>query len=120
MIVEFHHQHNHPINTPDVLRKRDVSDATRTNLIQLFDSGYSPSEALSVLKYGLLNDCPEEEVETKLADRSILPDIYYIHRYRSYTVTTTATSTVSTTVTATSTVSTTTTATSTASAKTNY
>ena len=78
MIVEFHNTHNHATLTPAALCKRDVSEDTKRQLLELFAAGYGAAEALAVLRYTILENCSTVDRSMLLCDRSILPDIIYV------------------------------------------
>jgi len=77
LLVEFHHKHNHEVDTPSVLCHRDVSDATRAKLLHLFSVGYNAKEALQLLKeevYAAAN------VDATLNDRAVLPGKEFVQQ----------------------------------------
>ncbi|XP_026126430.1 uncharacterized protein si:dkey-75a21.2 isoform X7 [Carassius auratus] len=77
--VNLRNEHNHRLNTAEVMRWRDVSNDTIEKLQQLYKSGHSPSSALKTIKYNL----QEEEGDNytyAIADRSICPDLPFCYR----------------------------------------
>ena len=80
MIVEFHKHHNHALDAPATLAKRDVSGATRASLLELFGAGYGAAEALAVLRHTTLEGCSPAELGHDISDRSVVPDLAYVDR----------------------------------------
>ena len=80
--IHIQWNHNHAIQSADVLRHRLLSAETKAKLIALFNNGHSPSTALHMIKLDL--ECEDNGIE-KLADRSLCPDlqacfyIFYSH-----------------------------------------
>lgn len=77
--ITFSGRHNHPLNSADTLRRRDVSPQVRDKFLQLFAAGHSPSSALETHKCDLQMD-DEDKYITQAADRSICPDIQWCFR----------------------------------------
>jgi len=72
-------KHNHPLNSADVLRRRDVSTQVTEKFLQLFSAGYSPSTALETHKCDLqLED--QENYAVCAADRHLCPDLQWCFR----------------------------------------
>ncbi|XP_041479165.1 uncharacterized protein LOC121426833 isoform X1 [Lytechinus variegatus] len=78
-IVTLRFEHNHPLSCADVLKRKDVSEATVTKLKTLFQNGHSPSSALDMIKYDLQEEHGDQYVYVS-ADRSILPDPQFCYR----------------------------------------
>ncbi|XP_070839700.1 uncharacterized protein [Chaetodon trifascialis] len=77
--VNLRNEHNHHVSCAAAMRRRDVSRETVEKLKKLFESGHSPSSALSILKY----DLQEEERDNYVyaaADRSVCPDLHFCYR----------------------------------------
>ena len=51
--ITFTGMHNHPLNSADALRRRDVSLHVQEKFLQLFAAGHSPSGALETHKCDL-------------------------------------------------------------------
>lgn len=80
MEIEIHNWHNHPVDVPCSLSKRDVSVQTTEKLKDLFKSGYSAAEALSLLKFDAQLSMSDSDYTKACADRSIIPDLNYVDR----------------------------------------
>lgn len=77
--VNLRNEHNHHVSCTAATTRRDVSRETVEKLKKLFESGHSPSSALSMLKY----DLQEEEQDNYVyaaADRSVCPDLQFCYR----------------------------------------
>lgn len=73
--------HNHGVSS-HIMKFKDVDDATKRRLCELFAARFSPAEALAKLKKELNADCASDsEFCQRSADRSELPDYQYICRY---------------------------------------
>jgi hypothetical protein len=78
--VKIRWQHNHPINAAAALKHRAVSDETKSKLVQLFHLGHSAVEAHENLRQELLLE-DDQNFVVKSADRAVLPDKSFCHRY---------------------------------------
>ncbi|XP_076042606.1 uncharacterized protein LOC143026316 isoform X2 [Oratosquilla oratoria] len=73
--------HNHPLETADVLKRRDVAPEVRAKFIKLYQSGHTPTSAIKVHKYDL-----EEGIGLhgyhgiKIEDRRVCPDTQWCFR----------------------------------------
>ncbi|KAK0147521.1 hypothetical protein N1851_012993 [Merluccius polli] len=72
LYITLKHTHHHLLMCAEAMRYRDVAPETSNKLQTLFESGHSPSSALTTLKYDL-----QEEMA---ADRSICPDLSFCFR----------------------------------------
>ena len=63
----------------EAMRYRDVAPETSNKLQTLFESGHSPSSALTTLKYDLQEEMGDSYVFAA-ADRSICPDLSFCFR----------------------------------------
>ncbi|XP_071854151.1 uncharacterized protein [Apostichopus japonicus] len=79
-VVNLKWNHNHEITSADTFRKRDVSDATREKLLELFSAGHSPSSAIDTLKYDLQMENNDEDYLRLSADKATCPDLQYCFR----------------------------------------
>ncbi|PIK60343.1 hypothetical protein BSL78_02712 [Apostichopus japonicus] len=79
-VVTLKWNHNHEITSADTFRKRDVSDATREKLLELFSAGHSPSSAIDTLKYDLQMENNDEDYLRLSADKATCPDLQYCFR----------------------------------------
>ncbi|XP_067250273.1 uncharacterized protein si:dkey-75a21.2 isoform X1 [Chanodichthys erythropterus] len=77
--VNLRNEHNHRLNTAEVMRWRDVSNDTIEKLQQLYKSGHSPSSALKTIKYNLQEEEGDNYIYA-IADRSICPDLQFCYR----------------------------------------
>jgi len=77
--VNLRNEHNHRLNTAEVMRWRDVSNDTIEKLHQLYRTGHSPSSALKSIKYNLQEEEGDNYIYA-IADRSICPDIQFCYR----------------------------------------
>ena len=72
--------HNHPLFAADVLRHQRVLLEVDSKLESLFHDGHSPSTALEYIKMEIEDNlADEDQLEVKLADRSICPDYRHCH-----------------------------------------
>ncbi|XP_076155836.1 uncharacterized protein LOC143139123 isoform X2 [Alosa pseudoharengus] len=72
-------RHNHLLMCAEAMGYRDVAPDTVQKLQNLFQSGHSPSSALSTLKYDLQEEMGDSYVFAS-ADRSICPDLNFCFR----------------------------------------
>uniref|UniRef100_A0A1A7WUQ1 Si:dkey-75a21.2 n=5 Tax=Iconisemion striatum TaxID=60296 RepID=A0A1A7WUQ1_9TELE len=79
MHVTIKHNHNHPLDSAEILQQRSVSRETVEKLEKLFQSGHSPCSALNTLKYDLQEELGDYYVDAS-ADRSICPDFSFCYR----------------------------------------
>uniref|UniRef100_A0A1A8L8P5 Si:dkey-75a21.2 n=1 Tax=Nothobranchius pienaari TaxID=704102 RepID=A0A1A8L8P5_9TELE len=77
--VTIKHNHNHPLDSAEILKQRSVSKETVEKLEKLFQSGHSPCSALNTLKYDLQEELGDSYVDAS-ADRSICPDFSFCYR----------------------------------------
>ncbi|XP_056102717.1 uncharacterized protein si:dkey-75a21.2 [Rhinichthys klamathensis goyatoka] len=77
--VNLRNEHNHRLNTAEVMRWRDVSNDTIEKLHQLYRTGHSPSSALKSIKYNLQEEEGDNYIYA-IADRSICPDLQFCYR----------------------------------------
>ncbi|KAI2661234.1 Septation ring formation regulator EzrA [Labeo rohita] len=77
--VNLRNEHNHRLNTAEVMRWRDVSNDTIEKLQQLYKSGHSPSSALKTIKYNLQEEEGDNYIYA-IADRSVCPDLQFCYR----------------------------------------
>ena len=75
-------RHNHPIEAASALMFRNVGEAARTRLLDLFAHYHSPATALETYKAELQAEYGDEYPFVS-ADRSIQPDIDYVYRLDS-------------------------------------
>lgn len=78
--IEYHHEHNHPMDGIAVLKHKDVSVEARQAVSQYLDEGYRPSAALASFKEDLRNRLPHEHYVEAAADRSKVPDYQFVSR----------------------------------------
>ncbi|CAH1116518.1 unnamed protein product [Phaedon cochleariae] len=69
--------HNHSTSSADILRFRQVSKETKEKLVNLFESGYSPFNALESIKMDI--QLKYDNYHEILADRSLCPDYMYCY-----------------------------------------
>ena len=72
--------HNHPLDTRDILRHRDVGPAAQTKIMKLLENKYAPAAALEVLKFDLQQDHPDDYI-VYAQDRYHCPDLQWCYRY---------------------------------------
>ncbi|XP_053642255.1 uncharacterized protein [Cherax quadricarinatus] len=72
-------RHNHQLLSPEILRKRDVSEETVQKLTELYKKGHTPLSALEVIKHDLQADYGDQYVFVA-ADRSKCPDKQFCYR----------------------------------------
>ncbi|KAG7161756.1 Highly reducing polyketide synthase gloL-like 1, partial [Homarus americanus] len=72
-------RHNHKLLSPDILRKRDVSEETVQKLTDLYKAGHTPLSALEEIKRDLQADYGEQFVFVS-TDRSKCPDKQFCYR----------------------------------------
>ena len=82
MLVKIHFVHNHSINAGDALRYRPIGDEVKAKLLQLFEEGHSPSSAYQTFKNDLAT-IHGEKFMTVSADRSIMPDYFYVFHFHA-------------------------------------
>ena len=75
--------HNHNINSADALRYRPVSEEVKGKFIELFSEGYAVSSALAKYKEDLRRNCSEDEFTVKMADRSVVPDYFWVFHFHA-------------------------------------
>lgn len=80
MIVNMEYLHNHPINSADVLRFRDVSHEVEDKFRKLFEAGHSPASALHLHKMYIERAYSDDE----LADKAQVRDISWCYRYGKF------------------------------------
>ena len=73
--------HNHSINSAFSLQYRDVSEETKSRLLELFKMGYSVSQSRNILAAEVMAEAAATgQFHTKMADRRIFPDYFFIRR----------------------------------------
>nr|XP_045623539.1 uncharacterized protein LOC123773718 isoform X1 [Procambarus clarkii] len=72
-------KHNHKLLSPEILRKRDVSEETVQKLTELYKAGHTPLSALEVIKHDLQEEYRDQYVFVA-ADRSKCPDKQFCYR----------------------------------------
>ena len=77
--ITFTGRHNHPVNSADALRRRDVSPQVHDKFLQLFAAGHSPSSALEVHKCDLQME-DGDSYSIQAADRHLCPDLQWCFR----------------------------------------
>ncbi|XP_071805679.1 uncharacterized protein [Asterias amurensis] len=80
--------HNHALESADVLRHRDVCKATKHKFNKLFKAGHSPSSALEIHKYDMQCLYRDNYLQMALADRAVIPDVQWCYRLYYKTVST--------------------------------
>ena len=79
--ITFTGRHNHPLNSADALRRRDVSQQVQDKFLQLFAAGHSPSSALEMHKCDLqMDDGDSYNYIIQAADRHFCPDLQWCFR----------------------------------------
>ncbi|XP_064648753.1 uncharacterized protein LOC135500965 [Lineus longissimus] len=78
-VLQFKNLHNHELISDDSLRERDVPNEAKQMLLELFQSGRSPSSALEALEIDLEFSEGDNYVFAA-ADRAQLPDAGYCYR----------------------------------------
>lgn len=79
MTVMLAYNHNHPVNCPDALKHRDVSDEVTKIFCKLYEANHTPATALQAYKYDIYEDQNQDFVLTS-ADRSVCPDLQWCFR----------------------------------------
>ena len=74
--ITLKHTHHHLLMCAEAMRYRDVAPETSNKLQTLFESGHSPSSALTTLKDDLQEGMGDSYVFAA-ADRSIFPDLSF-------------------------------------------
>lgn len=72
-------RHNHKLLSPEILRKRDVSEETVQKLTDLYKAGHTPLTALEVIKCDLQAEYGDQYVFIA-TDRSKCPDKQFCYR----------------------------------------
>ena len=75
--------HNHSINSADALKYRPVSEECKMKFNELFRNDQSLSSAFAQYKRELLSGKNDIEMMTIMADRSLVPDyfwVFYFHK----------------------------------------
>ncbi|XP_071514414.1 uncharacterized protein [Panulirus ornatus] len=72
-------RHNHKLLSPEILRKRDVSEETVQKLTELYKAGHTPLSALEVIKHDLRAEYGEQ-YHFIVTDRSKCPDKQFCYR----------------------------------------
>ena len=76
--VKIHFFHNHALNRAEYLRYLSVSEETKRSFTELFESDFTPSEALTEVRRRMKAEFPETWPE-KFADKSKLPGMFWVH-----------------------------------------
>ena len=79
-MITFTSRHNHPLNSADVLQRRDMSDGVQDKFLQLFAAGHSPSGALEMHKCDLQT---AKYYAVVSADRYFCSDLHWCCRKRN-------------------------------------
>ena len=79
LVCVINNEHNHPMHCADSMRHRDVSNQTREEITGLFESVYSPSTVLDILKFQL-QDKNGDDYLFMAANRAVCPDVQYCYR----------------------------------------
>ena len=78
-VVTLQFRHNHGLEVASALRKRDVTEATRSRLAEFFRLGFSVEQAMGELVSDL-EDQHGEEFQRVAADRAHCPDSGFCQR----------------------------------------
>lgn len=77
--IHFQLNHNHPIETADVLRSRDVGDEAKAKILALLRDHHNPSSALRAFKADLQKEHPDRYTLLS-SDRFYCPDLHWCYR----------------------------------------
>lgn len=78
--IELRWAHNHPLVSADALRRHTVSEETDQKLEHLYRHGHGPESARKCIIMEIQDNVEEDEdIEQKLADRSLCPDYKHCH-----------------------------------------
>ena len=87
--VKLDYHHNHSINSANALKYRPISEQCKSEFIALFEKDLSPSSAFAQYKDSLLADKSSFEAMEVMADRSRVPDYFWVfHFHKKYIETT--------------------------------
>jgi len=71
--------HNHPLDTRDILRHRDVGPEAQAKIKKLLENNYSPVAALELFKFDLQEEHPDDYI-LYAEDRYHCPDLQWCYR----------------------------------------
>lgn len=79
-VVRLHYAHDHPLDTADVLRKRQLNDDIRCRFLDMFRQGIKPKDALDKHKRELLQNLGAERYRQVLCDGYYVPNVPKTYR----------------------------------------
>lgn len=80
MKIQLLFEHNHSLTSAHALSFRPVSNEAKEKYDKLFQSGHSAASARHYYETTLMDACEEEELQTKMSDRSINPLLQDVSR----------------------------------------
>ncbi|CAG5115497.1 unnamed protein product, partial [Candidula unifasciata] len=79
-VVRLHYAHDHPLDTADVLRKRQLNEDIRYRFLEMFRQGMKPKDALDKHKRELLQNLGPEKYRQVVCDGYYVPNVPKAYR----------------------------------------
>ncbi|CAL1536766.1 unnamed protein product [Lymnaea stagnalis] len=79
-VVRLHYAHDHPLDTADVLKKRQLNEDIKQRFLEMFRQGMKPKDALDKHKRDLLQNLGPEKYRQVVCDGYYVPNVPKAYR----------------------------------------